>query len=123
MPRAMIYSLVVCTVLYIIISLVLTGMVNYKELRVDDPLAFVFGKVGMNFIAGVISVSAVIAITSALLVYQIGQPRIWMTMSRDGLLGKKFGKIHPKYKTPSYSTIITGILVGLPAMFWICSLW
>ena len=117
MPRAMIYSLVVCTVLYIIISLVLTGMVNYKELRVDDPLAFVFGKVGMNFIAGVISVSAVIAITSALLVYQIGQPRIWMTMSRDGLLGKKFGKIHPKYKTPSYSTIITGILVGLPAMF------
>ena len=113
----MIYSLVVCTVLYIIISLVLTGMVNYKELRVDDPLAFVFGKVGMNFIAGVISVSAVIAITSALLVYQIGQPRIWMTMSRDGLLGKKFGKIHPKYKTPSYSTIITGILVGLPAMF------
>ncbi|HFK5571434.1 amino acid permease [Elizabethkingia meningoseptica] len=117
MPRAMIYSLIICTVLYILISFILTGMVNYKELRVDDPLAFVFGKVGMNFIAGVISVSAVIAITSALLVYQIGQPRIWMTMSRDGLLGKKFGKIHHKYKTPSYSTIITGILVGLPAMF------
>ena len=117
MPKAMIYSLIICTVLYILISFVLTGMVNYKELRVDDPLAFVFGKVGMNFIAGVISVSAVIAITSALLVYQLGQPRIWMTMSRDGLLGKKFGEIHPKFKTPGFSTIITGILVGVPAMF------
>lgn len=117
LPRAMIYSLIICTVLYILISLVLTGMVNYKELRVDDPLAFVFGKIGMNFIAGVISVSAVIAITSALLVYQIGQPRIWMTMSRDGLLGKKFGEIHPKFKTPAFSTIITGLLVGIPAMF------
>lgn len=117
LPRAMIYSLIICTVLYILISLVLTGMVNYKELRVDDPLAFVFGKIGMNFIAGVISVSAVIAITSALLVYQIGQPRIWMTMSRDGLLGKKFGEIHPKFQTPGFSTIITGLLVGIPAMF------
>jgi amino acid transporter len=117
MPRAMIYCLIICTVLYVLISLVLTGMVNYKELRVDDPLAYVFGKVGMNFIAGIISVSAVIAITSALIIYQIGQPRIWMTMSRDGLLGKRFAKIHPKYKTPSYSTIITGLLVSLPAMF------
>jgi amino acid transporter len=117
MPKAMIYCLLVCTLLYVAISLVLTGMVNYKELRVDDPLAYVFDKVNMNFVAGIISVSAVIAITSALLIYQIGQPRIWMTMSRDGLLGKRFSKIHPKFKTPSYSTIVTGFLVGLPAMF------
>ncbi|MDR2385444.1 MAG: amino acid permease [Tannerella sp.] len=117
MPRAMIYCLVICTLLYVLISLVLTGMVNYKELRVDDPLAYVFDKVDMNFVAGIISVSAVIAITSALLIYQIGQPRIWMTMSRDGLLGKRFSKIHPKFKTPSFSTLVTGGLVGLPAMF------
>ncbi len=117
LPRAMLYCLAICTVLYVLITLVLTGMVNYKELGVSDPLAYVFQKVNMNFIAGVISVSAVIAITSALLVYQLGQPRIWMTMSRDGLLGKRFSQIHPKYKTPSFSTIITGIIVAVPSMF------
>ncbi len=117
LPRAMIYCLVICTVLYVLITLVLTGMVNYKELGVDDPLAYVFQKVGLNFIAGVISVSAVVAITSALLVYQLGQPRIWMTMSRDGLLWPKFSKIHPKYKTPSFATIMTGAIVAIPSLF------
>lgn len=117
MPRAMLYCLGICMVLYITITLVLTGMVNFKELGVDDPLAYVFHKVDMDFMAGVISVSAVIAITSAILVFQIGQPRIWMTMSRDGLLWKKFGKIHPKYKTPAFATLITGLIVGIPALF------
>jgi len=117
MPKAMIYCLIICTVLYVLITLVLTGMVNYKELRVSDPLAFVFQKNGLDFMAGVISVSSVIAITSALLVYQLGQPRIWMTMSRDGLLWKKFSKIHPRYQTPSFATIITGLVVGIPALF------
>jgi APA family basic amino acid/polyamine antiporter len=117
MPKAMIYCLIICTVLYVLITLVLTGMVNYKELRVSDPLAFVFQKNGLDFMAGVISISSVIAITSALLVYQLGQPRIWMTMSRDGLLWKKFSKIHPRYQTPSFATIITGLVVGIPALF------
>ena len=117
MPRAMIYTLLICTVLYILIALVLTGMVSYKELLVDDPLAFVFQQVGFDFMAGVISVSAVVAITSALLVYQLGQPRIWMAMSRDGLLWKKFSDIHPRYKTPGFATIITGLVVGIPALF------
>ena len=117
MPKAMIYCLIICTVLYVLITLVLTGMVNYKELKVSDPLAFVFEKNGLDFMAGVISVSSVIAITSALLVYQLGQPRIWMTMSRDGLLWKKFSKIHPKYQTPSFATLITGLVVGIPALF------
>ena len=67
--------------------------------------------------AGIISVSSVIAITSALLVYQLGQPRIWMTMSRDGLLWKKFSTVHPKYKTPSFATIVTGFVVAIPALF------
>ncbi len=117
LPKAMIYCLVICTVLYVIITLVLTGMVNYTELKVDDPLAYVFEKVGQPWMAGVISVSAVVAITSALLAYQVGQPRIWMTMSRDGLIWPKFAEIHPKFKTPGFATIITGLLVGIPSLF------
>jgi len=117
LPRAMIYCLVICTVLYVLITLVLTGMVNFKELGVDDPLAYVFQKLNLNFMAGVISVSAVVAITSALLAYQLGQPRIWMTMSRDGLLWPKFSQIHPKYRTPSFATIVTGVLVAVPSLF------
>ncbi|MCK8492586.1 amino acid permease [Spirosoma sp. RP8] len=117
MPRAMLYCLTICTVLYVLITLVLTGMVNYKELGVSDPLAYVFQKVNLDFVAGIISVSAVVAITSALLVYQLGQPRIWMTMSRDGLLWKRFATIHPKFKTPSFATIITGVIVAIPSMF------
>ena len=113
----MLYCIIICTVLYASIALILTGMVNYKELRVDDPLAYVFNKIEINFIAGIISVSAVIAMTGAILVYQIGQPRIWMTMSRDGLLWKPFGTVHKKYHTPSFATIIAGFFVGIPAMF------
>jgi basic amino acid/polyamine antiporter, APA family len=117
LPRGMIYSLVICTVLYILIALVLTGMVSYKELNVVDPLAEVFEKTGQGWIAYIISISAVIATTSVLLVFQLGQPRIWMSMSRDGLLPKAFSRIHHKYKTPSFSTIVTGLLVGIPTLF------
>ncbi|MBG9374922.1 amino acid permease [Panacibacter sp. DH6] len=117
LPRGMIYSLVICTVLYILVAFVLTGMVNYSELNVSDPLAFVFERVGQNWIGYIVSVSAVVATTSVLLVFQLGQPRIWMSMSRDGLLPKAFGKVHPKYQTPWFSTIITGILVAVPSLF------
>ncbi len=117
LPKGMIYSLLICTVLYILIALILTGMVNYNELKVDDPLAFVFERVNKPWISYIISISAVIATTSVLLVFQLGQPRIWMSMSRDGLLPRAFSKIHPKYKTPSFSTIVTGVLVALPALF------
>jgi APA family basic amino acid/polyamine antiporter len=116
-PRGMIYSLVICTVLYILISLVLTGMVPFTELKVADPLAFVFDQVGQKWIGYIVSVSAVIATTSVLLVFQLGQPRIWMSMSRDGLLPKSFSKIHPKYQTPWFATIITGIVVAVPSLF------
>ena len=117
LPRGMIYSLIICTVLYILIALVLTGMVSYTKLQVGDPLAFVFKQVGLNKISYIISFSAVIATASVLLVFQMGQPRIWMSMSRDGLLPKAFSRIHPKYKTPSFSTIVTGLLVAIPALF------
>ena len=117
LPRGMIYSLIICTILYILIALVLTGMVSYKELQVGDPLAFVFKRVGLNQISYIISFSAVIATASVLLVFQMGQPRIWMSMSRDGLLPKAFSRIHPKYKTPSFATIVTGFFVAIPALF------
>jgi amino acid transporter len=117
LPRSMIASLIICTVLYIAIALILTGMVSYKELGVGDPLAFVFEKVNLPWMHGIVAVSAVIAMASVLLVFQNGQPRIWMSMSRDGLLPKKFSAIHPTYKTPWFATIITGILVAIPALF------
>lgn len=117
LPRAMIWTLLICAILYVLITLVLTGMVNYTELNVKDPLSYVFSYVGMDFMAGIVSVTSVVAITSALLVFQLAQPRIWMTMSRDGLLWKRFAKVHPKYKTPSFATIITGIVVAVPALF------
>jgi APA family basic amino acid/polyamine antiporter len=117
LPRGMFYSLIICTVVYIVIALVLTGMVSFKELNVGDPLAYVFHANGVDWLAGVIAVSAVIATASVLLVFQLGQPRIWMSMSRDGLLPPIFSRIHPKYRTPSFSTVLTGVLVGVPALF------
>ncbi len=120
LPRGMFYSLIICTIIYVLVALVLTGMVSYKELNVGDPLAYVFhslpGKWPQRF-AGIIAVSAVVATASVLLVFQLGQPRIWMSMSRDGLLPPIFSRIHPKYKTPSFSTILTGVVVGIPALF------
>lgn len=117
LPKAMIASLTICTILYILISLSLTGMVSYKELAVGDPLAHVFDLLHVNWMSGIVAVSAVIAMASVLLVFQNGQPRIWMSMSRDGLLPKRFSTIHPKYKTPAFSTIVTGFFVAVPALF------
>jgi amino acid transporter len=117
LPRGMIYSLIICTVLYVLLALVLTGMVKYTMLNVGDPLAMVFDARGMKFISGIVAVSAIIATASVLLVFQLGQPRIWMSMSRDGLLPKIFSRIHPKYGTPSFSTILTGLVVAIPALF------
>jgi amino acid transporter len=117
LPRGMIYALLICTVLYILIALVLTGMVNYTKLDVPDPLAFVFDSIGLNWIGYIISISAVIATTSVLLVFQLGQPRIWMSMSRDGLLPKAFGKVHKKYHTPAFATIVSGVFVAVPTLF------
>lgn len=117
LPRGMMWAIIICTVLYIIIALVLTGMVKYSELNVGDPLAFVFEKLNLKWMSGIIAVSAVVAMASVLLVFQMGQPRIWMSMSRDGLLPKAFARVHPKYRTPSFSTIVTGFVVAVPALF------
>jgi basic amino acid/polyamine antiporter, APA family len=119
LPRAMIYSLIICTILYCSLALVLTGMVSYTKLNVGDPLAFVFGSEGANIpvIGIIIAVSAVIALATVFLVFQIGQPRLWMAMSRDGLLPKIFSSIHPTFRTPWFATIITGLVVAIPALF------
>lgn len=117
LPKGMIYSLVVCTVVYIILALVLTGMVKYDLLGVSDPLAEIFAIKGMKWMLFIVSIAAVAAMTSVMLVFQMGQPRIWMTMSRDGLMPKKFSEIHPKHKTPGFATIVTGFVVGLPIFF------
>lgn len=117
LPRGMMWAIIICTVLYVAIALVLTGIVKSDTLAVGDPLAFVFDQIDLKLMSGIIAVSAVFAMASVLLVFQMGQPRIWMSMSRDGLLPKKFSKIHPKYKTPSFSTIVVGFVVAVPSLF------
>jgi amino acid transporter len=117
LPRSMIYSLIICTVVYMILALVITGMASYKLMGVSDPLAEIFKIKGVKWMLFIVSLAAVIAMTSVLLVYQMGQPRIWMSMSRDGLLPKKFSSIHPKFKTPGFATIVTGLVVGIPIFF------
>lgn len=118
LPRGILYSIIICTILYVAIALVITGMVSYSELGVGDPLAYVFEKVqSLKWLGGVIAVSAVVAMASVMLVFQLGQPRIWMSMSRDGLLPPAFARIHPKFKTPSFSTVFTGFLVAVPIFF------
>jgi amino acid transporter len=119
LPRSMIASLLICTILYCALALVLTGMVSYTKLNVGDPLAFVFTQPNSNlpWVAGIIAVSAVIALATVFLVFQIGQPRLWMAMSRDGLLPKVFSSIHPTFRTPWFATIITGLVVAIPALF------
>jgi basic amino acid/polyamine antiporter, APA family len=120
LPKGMILSLVICTIVYILLTLVLTGAVNYRNFEgVGDPLAFIFEKQNLNvgWMQIFVAVAAVVAMTSVLLVFQMGQPRIWMSMSRDGLLPPVFQKIHAKYQTPSFATIVTGLVVGVPILF------
>ena len=120
LPKGMMISLVICTLIYILLTLVLTGAVHYKNFDgVGDPLAFIFEPQNLNvsWMQFLVSIVAVIAMTSVLLVFQMGQPRMWMSMSRDGLMPPLFQKIHPKFKTPSFATIITGLVVGVPILF------
>jgi APA family basic amino acid/polyamine antiporter len=118
LPRGMIYSLVICTVIYILLALVLTGVLNYRQFDgIGDPLAYIFEMKNNPWMQLIVSFIAVVAMTSVLLVFQMGQPRIWMSMSRDGLLPEAFQRIHPRYLTPSFATIITGLVVGIPILF------
>lgn len=116
-PIGIIASLAVTTILYIAVAIVLTGVIPYTELNVPEPLAKAFSSIDLNWAAGIVAFGAVIATTSVLLVFQLGQPRIFFAMARDGLLPKWFAKVHPKFKTPYVTTILTGIFVAIPAAF------
>jgi APA family basic amino acid/polyamine antiporter len=117
MPIAMIASLVICTIIYVLVAVVLTGMVPWEQLGTAEPLATAFSTLGMNWMAAVISFGAVFATTSVLIVFQLGQPRIFFSMARDGLLPAWAAKVHPKYRTPHITTILTGAFVGGFAAF------
>ncbi|MDZ7291359.1 MAG: amino acid permease [candidate division KSB1 bacterium] len=113
MPIGIIGSLVICTLIYIAVAAVLTGMMPWQKLGVADPLAAALAYVGSNVAAGFVAFGAVVAMTAVLLVFQYGQPRIFFAMSRDGLLPPGFAKVHPKYKTPHVTTIWTGVAVAV----------
>jgi len=113
MPIGILASLGICTVLYIAVAIVLTGMAKWNTLGNAEPLAYEFSSLGMNWTAGIIALGAMVATTSALVPYQAGQPRIFFAMGRDGLLPKWAAKVHPRYRTPHVTTIITGVFVAL----------
>jgi len=115
MPRAILGSLAICTLIYIVVAVVITGLLPWNQLGTAEPLATAFSNLGMNWPALVVSVGAVLATTSVLLVFQLGQPRIFFSMGRDGLLPSWASKVHPKYRTPYVTTWITGWFVAILA--------
>jgi APA family basic amino acid/polyamine antiporter len=117
MPIAMMASLVICTIIYILVAVVLTGLTRWDQLGTAEPLATAFSSRGMHWAAGIISLGAVFATTSVLVVFQLGQPRIFFSMARDGLLPQWAAKVHPTYRTPYVTTILSGGVVATFATF------
>ena len=114
MPRGILYSLAICTVLYCLVSLVLTGLISYKELNVPSPVIMVVERIPqLAWFRPVITVGAVLGLGSTVLVMLLGQSRVFYSMSRDGLLGDWAGKVHPRFRTPYLSTIYTGVAVAI----------
>jgi APA family basic amino acid/polyamine antiporter len=116
MPRGIMLGLLVCTVIYVVVGAVATGIVPYQKLLANDPLAAAFDQAGLQRFSWFISLGAIISMSAVLLVFQYGQPRIFMAMARDGLLPRFAAKIHPKYRTPHVTTIITGLFVATWAL-------
>ena len=118
LPIGIIGTLVACAVLYVAVAVVLTGIMNWRELGNAAPVVNALKALGFTSIRQVVGVGAVVGMISSLMVYQYGQARIWFAMSRDGLLPAKFSSVHPKYKTPHVSTWVAGLFVGIPAGVW-----
>jgi APA family basic amino acid/polyamine antiporter len=117
MPIGMIASLGICTFLYILTTAVLTGIVPFRQLGTAEPLATALNAIQLDWAAGIVSFGAVVSMTAVLLVFQLGQPRIFFAMSRDGLLPDAFAAVHPRFRTPHITTILTGIVVAALAGF------
>ena len=116
MPRGILWGLAICTLIYVIVGAVATGLVPYQELKAADPLAQALEVAGLPMFSWIVSFGAVVSMTAVLLVFQYGQPRIFFAMARDGLLPRWAAKVHPKYRTPHVTTIVTGLLVALGAL-------
>jgi APA family basic amino acid/polyamine antiporter len=115
LPFGILVSLALCTVLYIAVAIVLIGIVPYTKLNVADPIAVGIEATGLTWFSPVVKVSALFGLFSTMLVQLLGQTRIFFSMSRDGLLPSLFGRVHPKFRTPHLSTLITGVAVAVGA--------
>ena len=116
MPIGILGGLAICTLIYVIVGIVATGLVPYQQLKASDPLARALVVAGMPTASWIVSFGAVVSLSAVLLVFQYGQPRIFLAMARDGLLPAWASKIHPKYRTPHITTVVTGIVVALGAL-------
>src|SRR5262249_43247683 len=111
MPTGIMGSLIICTILYVLVAIVLTGVVSYEKLNVPDPIAVGIDALGMKWLSPMVKLGAIAGLSSVILVMLLGQPRIFFSMSNDGLLPPAVSKIHPRFRTPYITTIITGLLV------------
>lgn len=115
LPLGILITLIICTVLYVAVALVLTGIANWKTLDNAAPVARALKDLGLNQIRGWVTIGALVGMLSSLLVFQYGQARVWFAMSRDRLLPDAFSRVHARFQTPHVSTLIAGIVVGIPS--------